>query len=328
MSVRPLTSAQLHEPIRPYVTPVPLTLGPDMTVAAALDVVRRVKPVDGIHYFYAVDERGVLQGVVPARVLLSAEPDERVGALMRDDLIAIPHWATVLVASEYFASRRLLAFPVIEDDGRLLGVVDVSLFTNELVDLGRRTYDDIFQLIGVHATALGSPWSSYRDRLPWLLANVTGGLLCAAIASQYEHLLDVAVVLSLFIPMVLALAESVSMQSATLTLQSMTDRPVSIRTLARSLWIEGRTAVLLGASCAALVGGVAFAWRRDVTSAAVIGGAIFFAMTTACVLGVFVPTALRWLKADPRIAAGPLVLALADVCTLLFYFGLGARLLL
>ena len=107
-----------------------------------------------------------LLGVVPARHLLAADPAELVEEVMITDVVAIPSWATVLVASEYFASRKLLAFPVIHDNGELVGVVDVSLFTNEVIDLARRTYDDIFQLLGVHATAMRTPWTAFRRPLP------------------------------------------------------------------------------------------------------------------------------------------------------------------
>ena len=90
---------------------------------------------------------------------------------MIDNVVAIPDWATVLIASEYFATRRLLAFPVVNAKGQLLGVVDVSLFTDEVIDLARRTYDDIFQLIGVHGTAQRSTLDAFKDRFPWLLVQ-------------------------------------------------------------------------------------------------------------------------------------------------------------
>ncbi len=95
-----------------------------------------------------------------------------------------------MIASEYFATRRLLAFPVVNGKGQLLGVVDVSLFTDEVIDLAKQTYDDIFQLIGVHGTAQHSTWMAFRDRFPWLLCNIAGGLIAAFIASRYEHLLQ------------------------------------------------------------------------------------------------------------------------------------------
>ena len=263
---------------------------------------------------------------MPARRLFAAAPEQTVRDIMEDNVVAIPDWATVLIASEYFATRRLLAFPVVNAAGQLVGVVDVNLFTDEVIDLAKRTYDDIFQLIGVHGTAQRSPWIAFRDRFPWLLCNIAGGLLAAFIASRFEHLLQEAVVLSLFIPIVLALGESVSMQALTLTMQGLTDGPIVWSRLLSALWKEFRTATLArrrvrrgrrhgGHSC----GG---ARRRSPAS---IFLAISLSMVVACLLGVAIPAMLRAAKADPRIAAGPVVLAAADVVTLLLYFGLGAR---
>jgi magnesium transporter len=304
-----------------------VTLTAGQTIADALPVVRATISAANIHYFSVVDHAHRLIGVVPARHLLASEPGQGVEEVMIADVVAIPSWATVLVASEYFASRKLLAFPVIHDDGTLVGVVDVGLFTTELIELARRTYDDIFQLLGVHATAMRTPWTAFLDRFPWLLSNIAGGLLCAVIAAQFEELLDHVVVLALFIPIVLALAESVSMQSATLTLQVLSDDSVKPGRIVQALWKEARTAALLGLSCAVVVSAVVFVWRHNVAGALVIGGAITASMIMACLYGVLLPTMLRAFNADPRIASGPLVLASADVTTLVFYLGLGAKLL-
>ena len=327
MSVAPLSAAQLHEPIMPLARPPQVVLKPEQTIADALDFLRNNADAGSIHYFYVVGDNELLVGVVPARKLLMTAPDKTVREVMIDNVVAIPDWATVLIASEYFATRRLLAFPVVNAAGQLRGVVDVHLFTDEVIDLAKRTYDDIFQLIGIHGTEQRSPWLAFRDRFPWLLCNIGGGLLAAFIASRFEHLLQEAVVLSLFIPIVLALGESVSMQALTLTLHGMADGPIVWSRLFGALWKEFRTATLLGVGCGGVVGSVVMIWRGQ----ALVAGAIFIAiassMIIACLLGVAVPSALRVLKADPRIAAGPVVLAAADVVTLLLYFGLGARLL-
>jgi magnesium transporter len=327
MAVAPLSAAQLHEPILPFAHAPVVVLQPAMTIAVALDAIRRSAPANAIHYFYVVDEDRRLVGVVPTRRLLTADPAERVTDVMIEDVVAIPDWATVLIASEYFATRRLLAFPVVNTDGELVGVVDVGLFTDEVIDLARRTYDDIFQLIGVHTTAQRSPWLAFKDRFPWLLCNIAGGLIAAFISSRFEHLLREVVVLALFIPVVLALGESVSMQALTLTLQGMTDGAVVWKRLAAALWKELRTAVLLGFSCGAIVGAVEYVWRGDAAVGLTIAAAITMSMVVACLLGVALPAVLRAAKADPRIAAGPVVLAAADIVTLFFYFGLGTRLL-
>ena len=327
MSVAPLSAAQLHEPILPLVQPPRVVLRPDQTIAQSLDSIRASADAGSIHYFYVVDEHHQLVGVVPARGLLTAAPDKPVRQVMVDNVVAIPDWATVLIASEYFATRRLLAFPVVNSSGQLLGVVDVGLFTDQVIELARRTYDDIFQLIGVHGTAQQSPWYAFRDRFPWLLCNIAGGLLAAFIASRFEHLLQQVVVLSLFIPIVLALGESVSMQALTLTLQGLTDGPIVWKRLFAALWKEFKTATLLGAGCAAVVATVVFAWRGQAVVAGSIFAAIMLSMIFACLLGVAIPAILRAMKADPDIAAGPVVLAAADVVTLVLYFTIGARLL-
>ncbi|MBY0496098.1 MAG: magnesium transporter [Cyanobacteria bacterium] len=327
MSVAPLSAAQLHEPIMPLAKPAPVVLHPEFTIAQALDRIRASSNARSIHYFYVIDEHEKLVGVVPARRIVAAPPEQTVNEIMEHNVVAIPDWATVLIASEYFATRRLLAFPVVNGAGQLTGVVDVHLFTDEVIDLAKQTYDDIFQLIGVHGTAQSSTWMAFRDRFPWLLCNIAGGLLAAFIASRFEHLLQEVIVLSLFIPIVLALGESVSMQALTLTLQGMADGPIVWTRLFGALWKEFRTATLLGTGCGLVVGLVVFAWRGQIAVASTIFVAIAVSMLIACLLGVVIPAMLRALQADPRIAAGPVVLASADVVTLLLYFGLGARLL-
>jgi len=327
MPVAPLSAAQLHEPILPLARPPRIVLKPEQTISLALEAIRASADAASIHYFYVVDDHNKLIGVVPTRRLLTSAPDKMVREIMVDSVVAIPDWATVLIASEYFATRRLLAFPVVNAGGQLLGVVDVHLFTDEVIDLAKRTYDDIFQLIGVHGTQQQTPWFAFRDRFPWLLCNIAGGLLAAFIVSRFEHLLQQVIVLSLFIPIVLALGESVSMQALTLTLQGLTDGPIVWKRLVAALWKEFKTAALLGLGCAAVVGVVVYAWRGQPAVAVSIFLAIVFSMMCACLLGVAIPAGLRALKADPGIAAGPVVLAAADVVTLLLYFGIGARLL-
>jgi magnesium transporter len=327
MPAAQLSASQLHEPILPLARPPQVVLSPQQTIDEAFSAIRAAASPSSIHYFYVVDAEGRLVGVIPTRKLLTAAPDRLVVEIMIDNVVAIPDWATVLIASEYFASRRLLAFPVVDSQGVLLGVVDVNLFTDEVIDLARRTYEDIFQLIGVHGTAQRSTWDAFRDRFPWLLCNIGGGLLAAVIASRFEHLLQEVVVLALFIPVVLALGESVSMQALTLTLQSFTDGPFVARKLVAALWKEFRTALALGVACGGVVGGVVIVWRGEMMVAGAVFASIALSMVVACLLGVAFPAVLRAIKADPRIAAGPVVLAAADVATLLFYFGLGSRLL-
>jgi magnesium transporter len=80
------------------------------------------------------------------------------------------------------------------------------------------------------------------------------------------------------------------------------------------------TAILLGVACGFIVGVIAWFWRNDVSAAFVIGGSIALSLVTACALGLGVPSLLHRLKLDPKIAAGPVTLALADFVALVIYF--------
>lgn len=318
-----LSHEHFDEPLFPHLRRDFPTLLAEQTVSQALASLRAQPLGERIIYFYVVDATGRLVGVVPTRRLLMAPPEDRLASLMVRDLITLPADVTVGQASEMFMKHRFLAFPVVDSAGVLHGVADVGMFTGELSDIAeRQSAEDAFQLIGIHLVAGLGPWAGFRDRFPWLLTNVAGGLMAAAVTSLYESLLNAVVVLALFVPVVLALAESVSIQSVTLTLRSLHDRQHSLLPRGRSLAKESLTAALLGLACGAIVGGVAGIWQQDLLLGLVILSAITASMVTASLLGVILPSTLRWLRRDPAIASGPIVLASADLLTLIFYFNL------
>jgi magnesium transporter len=320
-----LTAENLHDPLLPYVTTDIATLTTEQTIAEA-QATLRLRTADRIGYFYVVDGQRRLVGIAGARDLLMAEPGARVADVMKTDVVAIPSWATVLVACEYFINRRLLAFPVVDEAGRLAGTVDVELFTDEMIRISRQSFDDIFQLIGIHASYDRNAWGSFLDRFPWLLCNIAGGLIAAALTNHFGWLFEIALLLAAFIPVVLALSESISIQSVTLTIQSLHSGRFNKQLFLHSVRREAATALLLGLACGGVLAAVAWGWKGDAPVAVAIGGAVSAAMVTSALFGVVLPHALHALRANPRIAAGPIVLASADTATLLFYFWLAASL--
>jgi magnesium transporter len=322
-----LTSENLHDPVLPWVNRHVIRLRVDDSVEEARASARTQANGDAARYVYVVDDQGILLGYVPVRQLMFAPSDARIRDLMQDDVMAIPSWATVLVACEYFVNRKLQAFPVVEPSGALVGAVDASIFTDEMKRLAQQSFDDIFQLAGISATPDQTPWAGFVNRFPWLLCNIGGGLLAALLASRYQGLLDRAIVLALFIPVVLALSESVSIQSVTLALQALHGGRLSLRGFARSLAREAGTAVLLGIGCGAILAISSFAWKGEHSMSLAMGGAILFSMTASALVGLALPTLLHAARMNAKIAAGPIVLATADTITLLCYFSLAAWML-
>src|SRR5881227_3961431 len=113
-------------------------LDADMTVAEALDRIRREGVGERVIYFFAVDADKKLVGVLPTRRLLTSLPETRLRDVMVRRVVAIPATATVLDACEFFVLYKFFAFPVVDDQRRVIGVVDVSLFAEEILEAGER----------------------------------------------------------------------------------------------------------------------------------------------------------------------------------------------
>jgi len=309
-----------------------------MSVAQALERIRREGVGERVIYFFATDSEKRLVGVLPTRRLLTAPLDARLEEIMVRRVVAIPASATVLEACEFFVLYKFFAFPVVDSERRIVGVVDVSLFAEEMLELGDGKAehpaasvpgDEIFEALGFRLNQIrgASPWRAFRYRFPWLLATVSAGTACAILAGAFEATLADSLVVAFFLTMVLGLNESVSTQSMTLTIQALRVTTPTRRWYLDNLGREIGTSILLGVACGFLVSAIVWFWKRDVSGAVVVGGGIAVSLVTACLFGFSVPSLLHRLKLDPKIAAGPVTLALTDFFALLFYFSLAWLLL-
>ena len=309
-------------------------LDANMSVAEALDRIRREGVGERVIYFFAIDSEKRLVGVLPTRRSADSRAGNALEEIMVRRVVAIPATATVLEACEFFVLYKFFAFPVVDERRRVVGVVDVSLFAEEMLEAGDReerahpvpafSSDDIFEALGVRLAQLrgASPWRAFRYRFPWLLATVGAGTACALLAGVFEATLAGSLVIAFFLTMVLGLNESVSTQSMTLTIQALRVSPLSRRWFLENLRRESVTALLLGGACGAVVGLIVWLWRHDLSGAAVVGCSIVMSLFTACLFGFSVPSLLHRLKLDPKIAAGPVTLAVTDFVALTFYFSL------
>src|SRR5213083_3824513 len=306
-------------------------LDADMIVGEALERIRREGVGERVVYFYAVDEQKRLVGVVPTRRLLSARLETPLRQIMVPRVVAIPTTATVLEACEFFVLYKFLAFPVVDEQRRVVGVIDANLFAEEILEAGESedryrssapVGPEFFEALGFHIEQIrgASPWRIFRFRFPWLLVTVGGGTLSAILAGFFEATLARSLVLAFFLTMVLGLNESVSMQSMSVTIHALRSVQVTWRWLAAAFRRVLVTAMLLGVSCGFVVCIIAWVWRDDLRAATVIGGSIALSLVTACALGLAVPSLLHRFNLDHKIAAGPVTLALADFIALVIYF--------
>lgn len=319
----------LNDPVTTHMSEFTPLLREGHTVGDSLEAIRNLDHSGRAIYFYVVDEENRLKGVVSTRRLLFTQPQTKIADVLSDKVVAVSSKATVFEACEFFTLHKLLAFPVIDGDRKVVGVIDIDLYTDEIRELDRRQdSDDLFQLIGVHVSEAveANARAAFLGRFPWLLCNVAGGMLSAFIADAYQDVSTLAVVAP-FISLVTALAESVSIQSVSLAIQALHTRPSGWSTFGSKVVRELVVGLLLGIASGLTVGIVAWIWKRSILVALSLFLGIAGGVAASAVIGLSMPFVLKLLKRDPQLASGPIALTLSDIVVLFCYFNLGKILL-
>lgn len=299
-------------------------------MSGALELIREQAPGCQILYIYLLDDGGRLAGVLPVRRLLTASADAILADLGIKKVIALPHTATVEEACDFFVLYRLLALPLVDDERRPVGVVTVDLLTDEILNVEQReSVDAIFETIGLRSGAMiqASAWQNFRFRFPWLGATLASGMFCALLVGLFEATLAESIILAFFLTLVLGLGESVCVQSLTVSIQTLRNRVPNVQSYLSSVRRELGVALLLGSASGAVVAVFILIWKAQLLAAAVIASSICLAILAACLIGLSIPTLFHRLRLDPKVASGPIALALADICTILVYFSLATLVL-
>jgi magnesium transporter len=320
----------LGRSVAEFLSPGPPPLLAEQTIGQALDSIRVSGLKGRIFYFYVVDSQGCLCGVVPSRKLLTESVDSMISDVMMRRVLSLPESATLMEACECFILHKFLAIPVVDQKKTFRGIVDVGLFTEEVLELhAGNNNDQLFQSIGIHVQEAvhASPWKAFGIRFPWLAATVSGGVLCAFLAGAFASTLRERVVLAVFMALVLGLGEAVAAQSLALTVQSLPVSRIRWKWLRMKLVRESMTAFLLGILAGVSVGLMVWICWHDPLAAIAMAFSVLLSIVVAGILGVLVPATIRMVRWDPKIASGPITLATADLFTVTCYL-VTARILL
>lgn len=306
-------------------TPRYLSVPDVVTVGHALELLRGAGKADSPSYLYAVDAMGRLTGVLPLRSLLMANARQPIAAIMVREVKGVKASAHRDELVDLFNQHRFVSLPVVDDKDRLIGIVT----SGDVMAAMRRGEEQVVQ--GVTGAdpreRLLQTLAATRGRLPWISVTIVAGLGCAAIAQLFERTLTELVVLGIFIPVVLAVGESIGAQTTSVVLSTVGRAGWTREELTDFLLKEVLVGILIALYAGLLLGATSYFWHGHARLGVLIGGAVLASVTWAAVLGVAIPGAMRRLRVNPAIASGPLVLALADLSTLAIYFG-GAALLM
>ncbi|MGH7681300.1 MAG: magnesium transporter, partial [Candidatus Eiseniibacteriota bacterium] len=207
-------------------------LRPDMTVDEAITYLRRhaAEGAETLTYAYVLAPDSKLLGVVSYRDLITAKPDQKIEAIMRTELVTVPEALDQEELGRLFAAHRLMAFPVVDPEGRMKGIVTLD----DIVDVVREEATEDIQKMGGTA-ALDAPflrlgaWSMVQKRVGWLAVLFLGESLTATAMGYFEGEIAHAVVLALFVPLVISSGGNSGSQATTLVIRAMALGEVRLR---------------------------------------------------------------------------------------------------
>jgi len=311
---------------------------PDMTVDEAISYLRKQArgQLETIYYIYVLDEQQRLEGVVSLKQLIAAQPEKRVRELMETDLVKVDERMDQEAVSRLFAQHDLLAIPVVDEQGRMKGLVTVD----DIVDVVQEEATEDAQKFG-GMEALDMPymatpfWQMIRKRGMWLAALFLGEMLTASAMAYFEEEIARAVVLALFIPLIISSGGNSGSQASTLVIRAMALGEVRLRDWWRVIKRELFSGLVLGSG----LGTIGFL-RITIWQALkpiygehylLVALTVFFSLigvvTFGTIVGSLLPFILRRLGLDPASASAPFVATLVDVSGIVIYFSVALLIL-
>ena len=305
------------------------TLYQNTTCGDALKTLQDQQEAEMVFYLYITDEDDSLVGVASLRALATTPSNTLLKDIMEKRVHSVRPETDQEDVAQIVAQYNYLAVPVIDGDGRLLGIVTVD----DVVDVIREeATEDFLQMAGAgkdREILLKSSWENAKVRLPWLFASWIGGVMAAYIIGKYENMLESMIALAAFIPIIIGMGGNIGTQSSTIIVRGMATGRIEIGNEFKVLLKELRVGLILGVLYGIMLGIFAnFKFLgSDPMLGAVVGLSICSSMLLATAVGTFTPLILRKLDIDPAVATGPFVTTSIDILGVLLYFMIAGLLL-
>lgn len=288
-----------------------ITVQPDLSVADTLVALREANPdQERPFYLYVTNEHRHLEGVLALRSLIAAAPDRPVGELMDTNLVTVQADVDQEEAARLLKQYRLLALPVVDEHGHVLGTVTADDLLDVLED---EATEDMFRMVGVSEEEdLRGVWRSVRYRLPWLLVNVAALLAAAWVVSRFEDTLARVAIIAAFLPVVGGIGGNAGMQTLTVVVRSLALGRLEARNVARVAGREVVSGLLLGVIMGLTVGAATLLWGEPWLGV-VVALALVANVIIGVLAGVLIPMTLARLRQDPALSGSIWLTAITDL---------------
>jgi magnesium transporter len=297
-----------------------VAVAPEMSLDEAIHEVRRVveeREIEDIYALYVVDDHGHLKGMVSMQDLLLARRGQKVRDILDEDVISVEAMTDQEELASIARKYDLASIPVVDDAGRLLGRVTMD----DVYDIAmEEAEEDIAHMAGTDEEVLErSSLVIVRERLPWLLVGLAGGLFSAAVMSLFEGDLKIALQASFFVPVIMGMGGNVGIQSSTIVVRGLATGELDLTDTWSRLFRETRVSLMVGLVCSLILLGVIWIWMGDPKTASVIAVSLSAVIFQASVVGAMVPLMLKKWGIDPALATGPFITTTNDILGLSVY---------
>ncbi len=298
------------------------------TVSASIELIRdfvQTTELD-VYVLYVVDNDYRLTGVVRLQDLVLRPPSSVVGAFMLTDIITVAPDEDQALVAQVMQRYELIAVPVIDDNGVLLGVVT---FDDIAAIIDDETSEDMLYLAGVtdEESPTTSPLLSIRRRLPWLVINLGTAFLASMVVSNFEGTIHKVTALAALMPIVAGMGGNAAIQAITVMVRSMALGEMGSEMRRRAVVKEVTVGLLNGLVMGLIAGTTVWLLWGSIQLGLLISVAMLANLLMAGIAGALVPLLLRSLKFDPALSSGPIVTTFTDVCGFFTFLGLATLML-
>ena len=299
-----------------------LALRRRMTAGEGIQAIRTWSPdAETIYYLFVVDRHNRLCGVISLRHLVVADPDTLVSEIMDTEVISVPAGTDQEECAWLMTRYDLLALPVVDPDGVLLGVITVDDVMEVMED---EATEDIQRLGGAQPLERSyldtSVFTVARKRIGWLIALFLAGTFSMIVMREFEDELKVAVALAAFIPLLIGTGGNAGQQTTATVIRALATGDIDLGDALRVWWHEAKVGLALGLGVAAVAYLRAITWESDSRLALTVAASILGIVLWATVIGSLLPLLAARLRVDPAVVSGPVMTTILDATGLLIYF--------
>ena len=298
-----------------------LALDESLTVADAIELIRRYPRKESFFYVYTVDEGHHLVGVLSLRSLILAPPEAELKSTMVQNVVRTSVDASQEEVARLVAKYDLLSIPVVDQQNRMVGVVTVD----DVIDvIQEEAEEDLLHLGGVMISerVSSSALSSFRARFPWLLFNLVTAFAAASVVRAFEGTIGQWTALAAFMPIVAGMGGNAGTQTLTVFVRGLALGEIEWKTRWWAIAKESLVGLANGASFGIIAALIVGFWTQQWTLAAILLTAMICNMIVAGVAGGLVPLALKEFGFDPAISSPIFVTTFTDVAGFFTFLGL------